>query len=129
MKQTNNISKKEVLFMEKKITKREVINAMLAEEAIQANEVYVNYLNHEIELLDKKSANHKPTKNQETNVAIKADIVKVLEDVEGGMSATDIAKAVDISVQKATALLKQMVEIDKTVNKTIDKRKAVFSIA
>lgn len=115
--------------MEKKITKREVINAMLAEEVIQANEVYVNYLNHEIELLDKKSANHKPTKNQEANVAIKDAIADVLANAESGMSATDIAKAVDISVQKATALLKQMVEIDKTVNKTIDKRKAVFSIA
>lgn len=115
--------------MEKKVTKREVINAMLAEEVIQANEVYVNYLNHEIELLDKKSANHKPTKNQEANVAIKNAIADVLANTEGGMSATDIAKAVDISVQKATALLKQMVEIDKTANKVIDKRKALFTVA
>ena len=129
MKQTNNISKKEVLFMEKKITKRKVINAMLNEEVVKANEVYVNYLNHEIELLDKKSASHKPTKNQEANVVIKNAIADVLANTESGMSATDIAKAVDISVQKATALLKQMVEIDKTANKVVDKRKALFTVA
>jgi len=115
--------------MEKKVTKREVINAMLNEEVVKANEVYVNFLNHEIELLDKKSANHKPTKNQEANVAIKNAIADVLANAEGGMSATDIAKSVDISVQKATALLKQMVEIDKTANKVIDKRKALFTVA
>lgn len=115
--------------MEKKITKRETINAMLAEEVIASNEVYVNFLNHELELLDKKSANRKPTKNQEANVALKADIKAVLDGVEGGMVATDIVKALDadVTVQKISALLSQMVKAGEVV-KTIDKRKSVFSL-
>lgn len=115
--------------MEKKITKREVINAMLAEEVIASNEVYTNFLNHEIELLNKKSASHKSTKTQEANVVIKDNILEVLANAEEGMTATDIAKAVDITVQKASSLLKQMVENDKTAAKTMDKRKALFSVA
>lgn len=114
--------------MEKKMTKREVVNAMLAEEAIVANEVYVNFLNHELELLDKKSSNRKPTKNQEANASLKEGIVNVISEVNAPMSATDIAKALDITVQKVSALLKQMVDA-KTVVKTVDKRKAFFSVA
>ncbi len=114
--------------MEKKMTKREVVNAMLAEEAIVANEVYVNFLNHELELLDKKSSNRKPTKNQEANASLKENIVNVISEVNAPMSATDIAKAVDITVQKASALLKQMVDSGVVV-KTVDKRKAFFSVA
>lgn len=115
--------------MEKKITKREVINTMLADEAIVSNEVYVNYLNHELELLDKKSSNRKPTKTQEANVTLKADIKAVLKGVEGGMVATDIVKALeaDVTVQKVSALLTQMVKSNEVV-KTVDKRKSVFSL-
>ena len=115
--------------MEKKITKREVINTMLADEAIASNEVYVNYLNHELELLDKKSSNRKPTKTQEANVTLKADIKAVLKGVEGGMVATDIVKALeaDVTVQKVSALLTQMVKSNEVV-KTVDKRKSVFSL-
>lgn len=115
--------------MEKKITKRQVINAMLAEEVIKTNEAYTNFLNHEIELLDKKSSSHKPTKTQEANVFIKDNILEVLTNAEEAMTATDIAKAVDVTVQKASSLLKQMIEDDKTVAKRLDKRKALFSVA
>ena len=41
---------------EKKMTKREVINEMLADATISANELWAGYLRHEIELLDKKSS-------------------------------------------------------------------------
>ena len=114
--------------MEKKITKREVINAMLAEEAIVANEVYVNFLNHELELLDKKSSNRKPTKNQEANVTLKENIVNVLAEAEAPMTATEIAKAVDVTVQKVSSMLTQLKDDNKVV-KTFDKRKAFFSVA
>lgn len=114
--------------MEKKITKREVINAMLTEEVVQANEVYVNFLNHELELLDKKSSNRKPTKNQEANVALKEYIVNVLAEAEAPMTATEIAKAVDVTVQKVSSMLTQLKDDNKVV-KTFDKRKAFFSVA
>jgi hypothetical protein len=43
------------------------------------------------------------------------------------MCATDIAKALDVAVQKATALLTQMVKANEIV-KNIDKRKSFFSL-
>lgn len=114
--------------MEKKMTKREVINAMLQEEVVKGNEVYVNYLNHEIELLDKKSSSHKPTKNQVANEALKDNIKAFIGEAEEPVTATDVAKGLDITVQKVSALVKQMVDSGVVV-KTIDKRKAYLTLA
>ena len=114
--------------MEKKMTKREVINAMLQEEVVKGNEVYVNYLNHEIELLDKKSSSHKPTKNQVANEALKDSIKAFIGEAEEPVTATDVAKGLDITVQKVSALVKQMVDSGVVV-KTIDKRKAYLTLA
>ena len=41
--------------MANKVTKREVINSMLANEVIASNEMYVAYLQNELKLLDKKA--------------------------------------------------------------------------
>ena len=48
----------------KKMTKREVINAMLAVESISANADFKGYLENELALLDKKASNKKATKTQ-----------------------------------------------------------------
>lgn len=116
--------------MANKTTKREVINAMLAEEVIIANDTYKAYLEHELELLDKKAANKKPSKTQEENVEIKAEIVSVLSEekatVSELMTKSDILKG--LSNQKISALLRQLVEEGKAV-KTIDKKKSYFTIA
>lgn len=114
--------------MEKKITKREVINAMLQEEVIQENETYVNYLTHEIELLDKKSSSHKPTKNQVANEALKEDIKTFIGNAEEPVTATEIAKGLDIPVQKATSMLTQLIKAEAVV-RNFDKRKAYFTLA
>lgn len=116
--------------MANKITKREVINAMLAEEVIITNDTYKAYLEHELELLDKKAANKKPSKTQEENVEIKAEIVSVLSEekttVSELMTKSDTLKG--LSNQKISALLRQLVEEGKAV-KTIDKKKSYFAIA
>ena len=49
---------------EKKITKKMVVEMMLADEKIVANEVFKAYLENELELLKKKSENKKATKNK-----------------------------------------------------------------
>lgn len=46
--------------MANKITKREVINAMLADVNVKANATYVAYLENELTLLDKKESNKNP---------------------------------------------------------------------
>lgn len=117
----------------KKVTKREVINAMLKEEVIKSNETYVNFLTHEIELLDKKSSSrsNKPTANQKANEDIKAQIIEGLTTVGRAVTISELQKEVEAlaeySNQKISALMKQLVD-NKEITKIVDKKKSFFTI-
>ena len=115
--------------MANKITKREVINAMLADAAIKVNEVYVDYLSHELELLDKKATNKKATKAQEANVEIKKIILATLATMSGTVTEIQAASAglSELSNQKISALLRQLCESGE-VTKTVEKKKSIFSL-
>ena len=121
---------------EKKITKREVVEMMLADSNIASNEVYVAYLKNELELLKKKSENKKATKNQTENVEIKEVIIEVLGrmgkgragEIQLAVQATDKEKYATLTNQRTSAILKQMIDED-TVVKTVDKKVSTFSLA
>ena len=117
--------------MANKITKKEVINAMLADVAINGNATYVAYLENELALIEKKAANKKSTKTQEENKGIKSVILDTLASIGSG-TITDIQNAnsdlAKLSNQKVSALVRQLVENGKVV-KTIDKKKSIFSVA
>ena len=75
---------------------------------------------------EKKSASKKATKTQEENVGIKDEILTFLAD-GGSYTATEIMKGIGLeSIQKVSALLKQLKDDGKVV-KTMDKKKALFS--
>ena len=120
---------------EKKITKREVVEKMLADSNIKSNEVYVTYLKNELELLKKKSENKKATKNQTENIEIKAVIIEVLGRIGKGrageiqlvVQATDKEKYATLTNQRTSAILKQMID-EGTVVKTVDKKVSIFSL-
>lgn len=120
---------------EKKITKREVVEKMLADSNIASNEVYVAYLKNELELLKKKSENKKATKNQAENVEIKGVIIEVLGrmgkgragEIQLAVQATDKEKYADLTNQRTSAILKQMID-EGTVAKTVDKKVSTFSL-
>lgn len=116
--------------MANKVTKREVINAMLNEELIQANDSYRAYLKNELELLDRKIANKKATKTQEENVSIKAEIKAVLTNEGATVTEIQTKSAVlsELSNQRVSALLRQLVEAGEVV-KTTDKKKSYFALA
>jgi len=118
--------------MEKKMTKKEMFAAIIAKYDLTTDEV--EFLNHEIELLERKAGkDRKPTANQLVNAGIKEEIVSILTGAER-MTCTEIAKALqpshteDISVNKVSALMKQLIEAGKVV-KTVEKRKSYFSVA
>ena len=121
---------------EKKITKREGVEKMLADSNIASNEVYVAYLKNELELLKKKSENKKATKNQTENVEIKEVIIEVLGRMGNGrageiqlaVQATDKEKYATLTNQRTSAILKQMID-EGTVVKTVDKKVSTFSLA
>ena len=120
---------------EKKITKREVVEKMLADENIASNEVYVAYLKNELELLKKKSENKKATKNQTETVEIKEVIIEVLDrmgkgragEIQLAVQATDKEKYATLTNQRTSAILKQMID-EGTVVKTVDKKVSTFSL-
>ena len=117
--------------MANKITKREIINAMLADVAINGNETYVAYLKNELALIEKKAANKKSTKIQEENKGIKSVILTTLASIGSG-TITDIQNAnsdlAELSNQKVSALVRQLVATGEVV-KTTDKKKSIFSLA
>ena len=113
-----------------KITKIEVLREMAQNEVIKANPNFANYVAHEIELLEKKSANRKSTKTQTENVGIKTEILKALEG-STGITVSQIMAFVGEGAytnQKISSLLRQLVESGEVVRYT-EKRVALFRLA
>ena len=121
---------------EKKITKKMVVEMMLADEKIVANEVFKAYLENELELLKKKSENKKATKNQEANVEIKADILEVMAhmvpstatEIMNAVKSVDTVKYATLTNQRVSALLRQLIEDNKVI-KSVDKKVSKFALA
>lgn len=115
--------------MANKITKKEMFTMIKAQ--VKDNAEMVAFIDHEIELLDKKASNKKATKTQEANVGIKSTILAVLEGGKS-MTVTEMqgasAELGELSNQKVSALVRQLVEAGEVV-KTIDKKVSRFSLA
>lgn len=117
-----------------KMTKRDYFNAILAVLAtVEDTDVsgLTAFVNHEIELLENKRSTAKPTKTQTENLAVKETIVSVLKEIGKPVTITEMqkfsAELAEFSCQKLSALLKQLVENDKTVAKVTEKKKTYFS--
>lgn len=91
----------------------------------------INFVNHEIELLDRKHSKTSQTKTQKENELIKESIVKALTEIDRPVTITELqnesAEMANYSNQKLSALLKQLVQ-DNIVTKAIDKKKSYFSV-
>lgn len=115
--------------MANKITKKEMFTMIKAQ--VKDNAEMVAFIDHEIELLEKKASNKKATKTQEANVGIKSTILAVLEGGKS-MTVTEMqgasAELGELSNQKVSALVRQLVESGEVV-KTIDKKVSRFSLA
>lgn len=117
----------------KKITKRDNFNKLLTIREVAEDTQLVEFINHELELLDRKSASHSTAKtaNQKANEEIKTKIIDAL--VQLGKSTISELQAgseemAEYSNQKLSALLKQLVD-SKQVIRTMEKKKAYFEVA
>ena len=117
----------------KKMTKKETINllidVLMGNKEVEDMQIFVDFLTHERELLEKKSSNSGQTKTQKENETIKEKIVETLRELDKYSTITDIqtanAELGEYSNQKISALLKQLVD-NKEIDKMIDKKKAYF---
>lgn len=115
----------------KKLTKREVFSKMLEVSEIASNDLFVEFINHELELLDKKSSKSIQTKTQVENEGIKDTIVASLEKIGKAVTITELqeidSEMANYSNQKLSALLKQLVS-ENRVQKVVEKKKSYFTI-
>ena len=99
---------------EKKITKKEIVAMMLAEETIVSNELIKKYIERELELLTNKSENRKATKTQTENEGIKADLLEIMENSE---PATATQLMLQLQKRKICGTVKsESISIIKTVD-------------
>ena len=115
------------------MTKKETINLLIdvlvGNKEVEDIQIFVDFLTHERELLEKKSSNSGQTKTQKENETIKEKIVETLKELGRYATITDIQNAnvelSEYSNQKISALLKQLYD-NKTIEKMVDKKKAYF---
>ena len=117
--------------MTKKMTKKdyfEILKGAYPKDANNYNEV-IEFINHEIELLERKSSqSKKPTANQMENEGFLEIIQNILQESNKAMTISDIQNVneeLPTSNQRMSALMKKLVE-SGVVEKTYEKRKPYF---
>jgi hypothetical protein len=118
----------------RKPTKRDRFNELLALDAVKANTELVEFIEHEIELLDKKNtAERKPTAKQVANEGYKQNILDWMEPDHLYLAA-EIVKGVPeivadgVTAGTVTALLTQLYKAG-SLTRTEDKRKNYYALA
>ena len=124
--------------MTNKKTKKDLF--LEVREVVAGNEELVAFIDHEVELLDKKSVKGGQTKTQKENEVVATMLIEELAKVNKPITITDLMNASEtianyrlengnaLSNQKISAIFKQLVE-NKTLIKVVDKKKSYFSIA
>lgn len=124
--------------MTKKMTKKEMF-AVVVEVVENTTSVpaerkaeMVEFLNHEIELLNKKSSKSGQTKTQKENEILKEQLLSAFAEMEKPVTISEFQElskepVANLSNQKLSALLNQLVKAEKMV-KTIEKKKSHFSL-
>ena len=119
----------------RRTTKREYYNILLGIEAVNSNPDLVAFIENEISLLDKKSnssSDKKPTARQSENAGLKEAILAYLRQndpatiTELMKNVPELAAIENLTNQRTSAIVRQMVEIDKTVERLVEKRTAYF---
>ena len=123
--------------MTKKMTKKEmfamVINVVSETEAENKEEM-LKFLNHEVELLEKKSGKSGETKTQKENKILMEQLVEALGEMEKPVTISEFQsksthEVATLSNQKLSSLLKKLAEEENPrVVKTVEKKKSYFSV-
>jgi glutamate mutase epsilon subunit len=128
--------KKEVMIMTKKMTKKEMFTmvAKVVENSNEKNKAeMLEFIAHEVELLEKKNSKSAPTKTQKENEVLKTQVLEALAEFDKPITVTEFMKestheVATLSNQKLSRLLNDLVKAEKVI-KTIEKKKSFFSLA
>ena len=115
--------------MANKKTKREFFGEI--REIVKENTELVAFIDHELELLDKKTS-AKSTKVNTEQVELMRKIVNALNKIGRSVTISELqkenAEMAEYSNQKLSAMLKKLVD-NKQVTKMVDKKKSYFMVA
>lgn len=114
--------------MANKTTKRDYYNRLLTIEEVANDTELVDFIKHELELLDKKnkSKSNELTETQKENLELMEEITTWLNGRKNTTIA-DIRKHFGLSSQKITPLMTKLVEAGK-VTKVTDKRVSYYNL-
>lgn len=119
----------------KKITKRDRYNALLSIPAVANDPEMVEFIEHEIDLLNRKNTTKdgekRLTKTQTENAKVAEEILSYME-IDHLYAPADLIKLVpacaEYSVPKISAVVRPLVDDNKIV-KVNDKRKVYYKLA
>ena len=118
-----------------KMTKKDwfaEIRGIVAEMEREDKADMLAFIDHEVELLSKKKSSTNSKKDKELEeLCIKVETA--LAEFDRPITITEFMKestheVATLSNQKLSALLKQCIEVRKTVEKTVDKKKSYFTL-
>ena len=115
----------------KRLTKRDHFNALLNIAEVKANPTLVEFIEHELDLLEKKNAaDKKPTAQQTANKSICDAILNEMKPNKL-YTITEIIKEVsacaDLTNQRVSALVRSLIA-DGKMERVEEKRKAYFRV-
>lgn len=119
----------------KKMTKKETINllidVLMGNKEVEDVQIFIDFLTHERELLERKSSNSGQTKTQKENEILKEKILNTLEILGRYATIDEIQSAnVELAIyknQKMSALITQLVNAKK-VDRQVEKKKAYYKL-
>lgn len=125
----------------KKVTKREVINALLKEDLIVGNEIYKNYLENELRILDNKKNSSATSKTASENIELANKLFEILKNEDKLMTISEILALPVVSEIKvyndetkqndkslSTSKVSYILNNDTRFVRTELKKKAYFSV-
>lgn len=122
----------------RKVTKREYFAQL--REAVADKPELVAFIDHEVELLNKKNSGNSQTKTQKENAVIAEMLIGELAKAGKPITITDLMNESEViqnyvlengnrlTNQKISAIFKQLGEANRIV-KVTDKKKSYFSVA
>lgn len=117
-----------------KMTKRdwfEVLAEVVKTSDYTDKEGAMEFINHELELLAKKSGSSTKTKTQKENEVFVERVYEELANLDKAMTVTELMSATEylaqFSNQKLSALLKKLVDTGR-VDKTTEGKKSYFKV-
>lgn len=114
-----------------KVTKADNFKALLNLAEVAAHPELVEFINHELALLAKKSTNRKPSKSQATSNTLRDIVLDVLYSAESAMTIAEIQdtdsrlkvfNGENISNQRIAAILTRLIGEGIVTKNTIKKR-------